>query len=174
MEPVAIIVQQPDILWGRFIAACQEHIGRSPTRELDKARIQPGLPHSFIPTLGEFQHAGTAPIPYIKSVESDPALEQIYYSLLIACDEKVMTGFIRLQNLKIMLADDSETAVATGNLLEWRRVIVQGTHPSVSKNLRILVNRIQHAFSHVGLGLLWQDLVRQTTSDGTIAFIPKK
>lgn len=173
MEPFAVIIQRPEIIWQKFIAACQEQIGRSPTRSLDGARVQPGLPPSFVAALGEFQHADTPPLSFLKDRESDHVLEHLTYSLLIASDNKAMVELVKLGRLKLIFADDSDVAIATGSLLDWRTIIKQGCHPKASKSLRTTVNRIQHAFAISGLSFLWQDMIRQTTNDGTVALVPK-
>ena len=173
MDPTAVIIQQPDIRWMQFITACQASIGRSPTRSLDVARIQPGLPASFVQALGEFQHSDTAPLPFLKSRQADLILEHISYTFLLAADEAVMRELLKLGKLKLLFAENSNVAVGTGNLIDWKSTIVHGCHPKALKGLRELINRVQHQFSIIGMSWLWQDTLRQATSDGTVALLPR-
>src|SRR4051812_45218336 len=114
-----IPVVAPQIDWEGFVIESNAALGRSPTASLDAAGVVPGSLKSFVAALGEFQHPGTAPIPYLRSRSSDKALEHLSFTFLFipplgGC------SLLALGKLNLLMSDGA--ALVSGTLRQWREV----------------------------------------------------
>lgn len=169
MKVIPVIA--PQINWEEFVTEVNKTLGRSPTDSLDVAGIAPGSLKTFIAALGEFEHQGTLPVPYLRSRSCDKALEHISFSFLII--DADIGGVLRLGKLSI-LAADQRTTLMSGTLRQWRETLIEGSRARNDHHTRLILNDVSRHFFVFGLRDIFADCDVVDLKDGTFALESKK
>lgn len=166
-----IPVVAPNINWEEFVAVVNVTLGRSPTDSLDAAGIAPGTLKTFIAALGEFEHQGTTPVPYLRSRSCDKALEHISFSFIII--DADICGILRLNKLSLLSATPGVTLMS-GTLRQWRETLIEGSRARNDHHTRLILNEVSRHFLRFGLSDLFAEYEIVDLRDGTFALENKK
>jgi hypothetical protein len=163
----------PAVDWQAFVAEVHAALGRSPSASLTMAGLKPGPLKTVPAALGEFQHRGTASIPFLKSRASDQVLGHLYVSFLVEGPPATVLRLLGLARLNPLLPDDGDGLVLfTGSLREWREMVLASARPDVAADVRAVATEVHRCLVRAGLGDLFADCVARDHRDGTVILEP--
>lgn len=173
-EIIPVTCTQVD--WSRFVSGTNRLINRSPTRELDNASVQPGLPQHFIPALGEFACKGTTPTQAMKHGEL--ILKHMMFGFLVACPHPLTFQIVTSgHNLDVLMTEPSrgkENFIISGNLATWKSAIINGCSDHAEPESREFYNAMWTFFNSFGLGEIFASHRRKDLKDTTWALEQKR
>lgn len=129
MKVVPVVV--PSVLWNEFVSETQASLGRSPTRSLDEATVVVGDLKSFVASLAEFQEENSNPIPYLRSRESDRAMDMLSVTFLVECHPRSLFSISKFGHVNIFEGgrtdsiDAEDVVLMSGTFRQWRTLIVE-------------------------------------------------
>lgn len=129
MKVVPVVL--PNIQWHEFVIETQASLGRSPTRSLDEATVVVGDLKSFVASLAEFQNENSNPLPYLRSRESDRALDMMSVTFLVEARPQSLYAISKFSHVNIFQATDEvggeDVVLMSGTLRQWRTLIIEMT-----------------------------------------------
>lgn len=172
MVPTVTLIAGTAINWPKYVQAVNAAIGRSPTRGLDKAGIQPGPPGTYAQTLMEFEKPGVNPLVM---TDVDRLLNHLSLSYLISLPGRGTLALMKhLDGAHILSSEPAggmEHLIATATLLVWRTAIVQ---PSDDHDVRQVMNKVWADIIQMGLRALFADYNRKDLRDTTFMLEKRK
>lgn len=144
-------------------------LGRSLSKRLDELRLPTDTLSAFIVMLGELEQEGCNPAEVLR--EAGPLLRHASYSFAIRGSSTLLHELAITSDLKIL--GDSEFAVVSGNLEEWRTAIINGSTGRELYEIAQFYTRVLSLFEIDGLGQLWANYQKVSGSDSVIKLSPK-
>ena len=148
--------------WKSFIGFCQEHLGHSPTRILDKTGDS-----------GNMELPGTILKCLSMDNKYDPASEYLYKHIsmgfIIKLDTELLLDIQVYANLNVFTKKGRKdfVTILSGNLEQWHKSIIICCQPNKSQDLRQVFNKCLAYFDQAGFKDVWMNNPRIQMDDNT-------
>lgn len=145
-----IPLTMPQISWPAFIEQCQEVLGCSPTRKLDKKGIGLLDPRAFV---------------LAANMENKDSMREglrlVSFSFLVEGTVSTFLDIAKYFDLEIFFKENPKTSkglmILSGTLLQWIVAIKQGCNTEWDTEIIIIFNECFDHFVKVGFSNLWED-----------------
>lgn len=171
-QPEVAIICQPLVDFGTLLTAAHQALGYSLATATDATPKRLSDAEAFITQLATMQHPQAA-VGFERGL-----LGHVAISVLVAADLADMLdiytatpGMAHVHNNTIR--PGVVMAVISGTLAQWRESLVWGTNHS-GAGCRAAFSKLLTRFEALGLGQIWQGMVRRETAGGLTAITDKR
>jgi len=156
------------VSWQTFIQVCQETLGFSPTRGLDKQGLSVEKPSAFLACLD----LENKPLDNLRNRLS-LTFEHFSVSFIIKGNEKLLKQIAFLGTLHIVhkQQNDDFLIIVSGTMDKWYSTVLRACQEHRPKELRWVFNVIFAFFKDAGFGDVWHGKERKTLPDNTFVFV---
>lgn len=165
MIPSALLITKPIVDFDTFLAASQQALGRSLSREIDASLIKRSDVEKFIGCLAALRGVSIG------------LLEHVSFSVLIAANDRDMLDILQIASMPFVVADTLsrgiQLAVVTGSLAQWKVAVKIGSNKKVEFNVRAFFNRVMSIFQAAGVDV-WKDCEVHQLPDKTLLLEDKR
>jgi len=164
IEVVPVAITTGDI--ATLQRVCQDVLGYSPTRALDKTHLKITDPAAYLGCLDMEDN----PLDALRQGKRRSGIWSHFYATLLAVvPSDVAYQVVNLGHLKLHLKQGKRETiiVMSGSMDEWYDAILIGCNRSVDSELRAVTTGALHCFERVGLRELFSNLVHKIMPDGT-------
>lgn len=157
--------------WKILIQSSQKALGLSPTRGLDSAGIKIDDHQAYLATLG----FDNKPLEQLRSGGWDGSFKHVHFSFVtVASLETIasLSGIISVLYRIIDFKTDDSYAIYTGDMEQWRNLIIKYAIVDATIELRGTACRIMNYLENLGFKDLWSEYTKQSLNDKT--FILKR
>lgn len=145
---------------------CDEVLGFSPTRALDKTHLKVTDPAAFLACLD----LEDRPLEALRQGKRRSGIYSHFFASLIAVvPNDVVPQVMNLGRLAIYSKEAKRESVIimSGTMDNWYDAILAGCNKGVDTDLRSVMTGSLHCFERVGLREVFSDLTHKTMTDGT-------
>ena len=147
----------PQVDWDRFIGECQEHLGMSPTRCLDAARIDIKTPVAYLTALGLAESVNIG--------RTFPGYRHVYLSFIGCMESSVLDIFTSTSDIEVLKR--KHLVILTTNIGTWKQLILDGCTRDAEHQHRVTCNTLHYYLKQAGYGKIFGSLVTQDILDGS-------
>lgn len=152
--------------WKILIQASQKALGISPTRGLDNAGIKIDDHQAYLASLG----FDNKPLDQLRSGGWDGSFKHVHFSFVTVASLEtitVLSGTIDVLYRIIDFKTSDSFTIYTGNMEQWRNIVIKYTIEDTTIELRGTACRIMNHFENLGFKDLWSDYTKRSLSDKT-------
>lgn len=168
-EVIPVTMTQVD--WPSYLRVCMDILHRSPSRDLDAARIELKGPFAFIASLAAFK--GFQEHPNTSVRQAGFLLRHFSFGFLVTCTEICRADIQSVSDLSVDQAYNKDIGgeqlyLMSGTLFEWRTAIIENlSKTNCNSEVREVLNKIVLLLEQVGLVDLFSTFKKRSQHDNT-------
>jgi hypothetical protein len=140
MSANGLIIQQPSVDFGTFLALAQQALGFSPSAKIDACPVERSDAERFLACLAEMKHENVTP----------NLTAHVSYSVLVIADDHDMLDILSVCGMPFVAQDTTERgvqlAVITGTQQQWRDAVKSGSARERAHTVRAFFNHLMSLF----------------------------
>ncbi len=163
MDTDVEILVLPNINWQGFIDLVQENLHISPTRVLDREKIDVKSPRAVLRSLESLTDTP-------KNTPPNYVWEHLHCSFIAKCTSDTANLIVERTGLDALILDG--VAILTGSFNDWHLAIYTGCTKSMPRQVRSVLNECFSLLINYNLNL-WPESTRNKQPDGTLVIKAK-
>lgn len=140
--------------WQGYTELCQEILGYSPTRGLDRAGLDVSSPASFLATLD----LENDPLSNLASgINTNKSSSHVSCGFIFAGSQNLAVEILSHTHLDLIIkgADYEKLIIASGTMCAWHHAVTRCCKEDSSKDCKRVFGEILQYFRATGFGPLW-------------------
>jgi len=147
-------------------------VDAQPSRKVDQCPIYLSETARLLIILSEYLCPSNMPPETVLRNLNPKVMNFHHYNFMVAAPADVLVSI--QTNTDLVVLPNESCALVAGPLAKWHEAIVCNSHRIHGRDFRLLINKLQMWFEvHAGLGLLFNEYVKEKQPDGTFTLARK-